>query len=93
MKSRELVAPYLSAYRSWCEGWSVDVPQAWMKGVTRMGHPLLMSPSGALLEERKNGAWYLVRLGEHRRAGLNHDLMPRELDHLFCHVRVTDPAL
>src|SRR4051794_15876837 len=35
----------------------------------------------------------LVRLGQHRGAGLGQDLAPGELHHLLGHVRVTDAAL
>src|SRR6185437_11253865 len=52
----------------------------------------LLPPSG-LLEELQDAAASLVRLRQHRRAGLGQDLVLRELHHLGRHVDVLDRSL
>src|SRR3954466_16366209 len=46
-----------------------------------------------LAEERQNALARLVRLRQHRSAGLLQDLELREVDHLLGHVHVADAAL
>src|SRR5436305_2326733 len=49
--------------------------------------------SGLALQQLQHRLRRLVRLSEHRRAGLLQDLQLREVDHLRCHVHVADAAL
>src|SRR3954468_15298073 len=60
-------------------------------------HRGALTPGGpmrpVLAEERQNALARLVRLRQHRSAGLLQDLELRELDHLAGHVHVADAAL